>query len=121
MKHAKEHTPFSKSLRWFNHFQCWDAFQCVKMTWEAAVADYVSSKRIHYSLENSECRKCYTPKELINIEGSGFFWKHMLRHTFSSMERKQCLDLQLSKFANMILLGISTGRTFYKVVHITYM
>jgi hypothetical protein len=41
----------------------------------------------------------------------------MLSHTFSSSEWKR-LELQLSKFANVILLGFSAGRIFCEVVHL---
>lgn len=61
--------------------------------------------------------RVYVPKEMINLEGSCFFWKHSFSHTFSSIDCKHCLDIQLLKFENVILLG----RTFCKVVYITYM
>jgi len=61
------------------------------------------------------------PKELINLEGPCFFWKCTFSLTFISIDCKQCQLIQLLKFENMILLGISAGRTFCKMVHITYM
>jgi len=67
-------------------------------------------------LKAINAERVYIPKKLINVEGSCFFWKHSFGHTFSSNDCKQCLDIQLLKFENMILLG----RTFCKVVHITY-
>jgi hypothetical protein len=48
----------------------------------------------------------YIPKEVINFEGSCFFWKHSFSHTFISIDCKQCQRIQLLKFENMILLGI---------------
>ena len=96
-KNTKEHTPFSKSWRWFNHFQCWDTFQSITITGETAATDYVTPKRIDYNLESNECR-VYIQKEMINLEGSCFFWEHSFSHTFSSIDCKQCLNIQLLKF-----------------------
>lgn len=61
-ENTKEHTPFSKSWRWFNDFQCWDTFQSIMITGETAATDYVTYKRTDYNLESNECRKCLHTK-----------------------------------------------------------
>jgi len=50
---TKEHTPFSKSWRWFNHFQSWDTFQSVMISRESAATDYITSNRPDYNLESN--------------------------------------------------------------------
>jgi hypothetical protein len=96
---------FKASHGWFERFKKRADLQSIKVSGEKESVDLEAASPFPAELQKIIDEGGYSPKQIINVDETGLFWKRMPSRTFISREEKQASGFKVSKERLSLLLG----------------
>jgi hypothetical protein len=94
---AAKDAEFGASRGWFDRFKKRSNLHNIKVNGEATAADIVAAECFPRALAKITDDCGYTKDEILNVDGTGLFWKKMPSRTFIAKEEKTMPEFKPAK------------------------
>ncbi|XP_042240167.1 tigger transposable element-derived protein 1-like [Homarus americanus] len=96
---------FSASRGWFDRFRKRISIHNLKMQGESASADHEAAEKFPPFLATIIKEGGYSPKQVVNLDETGLFWKKMPSQTYISKKEKTSPGFKVAKDRLTLLIG----------------